>query len=205
MDNTSSSFDPNPAFELLINGLIDQTFGFADHFISPELSQSLAQNLESYFDAGLMHRAGIGKNILYKEDSEFRGDVIKWIDNEPENESEMDFVKIIRSFIEYLNITCFTGIQDFEFHYARYAVGSRYRKHVDQFVTDQGRQFSLVIYLNQNWEESYGGALSLYLNNVEYKLVPYGGRAVFFRSNVTEHEVNVATEVRYSIAGWLKK
>lgn len=93
-----------------------------------------------------------------------------------------------------------------EFHYARYDLGSFYKRHLDQFKSHRGRKYSLVIYLNEEWKEEDGGNLRLYLENDRVEDVyPVGGRAVFFKSDELEHEVMPAPErSRLSVAGWLK-
>jgi len=61
------------------------------------------------------------------------------------------------------------------------------------------------MYLNENWETRDGGQLSLYTSKGEVRLIPDGGRIVFFKSDETEHEVHPSMgRYRLSIAGWLK-
>jgi SM-20-related protein len=47
-----------------------------------------------------------------------------------------------------MNETCYAGITGYEFHYAFYEEGSFYKRHVDQFQNNQGREFSMITYLN---------------------------------------------------------
>ena len=85
-----------------------------------------------------------------------------------------------------------------------YGVGSYYARHIDQFKGDDARQFSMITYLNTDWEGTDGGELVLYLPDRDQVILPKGGRTVFFRANEIEHEVKVARKDRYSITGWLK-
>ena len=192
-------------FESIIQNLIDHQLGQQNGFLNRDLVKSLRINLETYFLQNQMHEAGIGKNEQFDKNRLIRGDSIRWIDDVPENPAEKELLEIVQCFVDYLNKTCFTGIDSFEFHYARYDVGSFYKRHRDQFQSDSGRKFSLVFYLNEDWKESYGGQLAVYLPNQTEMVFPVGGRAVFFKADEIDHEVNVATQVRYSIAGWLKK
>jgi SM-20-related protein len=59
--------------------------------------------------------------------------------------------------------------------------------------------------LNDNWSDDDGGKLSLYLQDRDVSIFPYGGRSVFFKSDEVEHEVHLAGRSRISIAGWLKR
>jgi SM-20-related protein len=112
----------------------------------------------------------------------------------------------IEAFVQYLNQTCYAGINDHEFHHACYAKNTFYKRHLDQFKSNSGRKYSLVIYLNKDWKATDGGKLILFLKNDKTReILPEAGRAVFFKSNEIEHEVSPSiNRSRISIAGWLK-
>lgn len=192
-------------FEELIQGLISGQFGVVDDFLDPDLLKGLRGNLQKRWSDGQMHPAGIGKRFSFQKNLKVRGDQISWIDNASEDIFEKAFVDRVSAFVEYLNHTCYTGINDFEFHYAFYEEGSFYQRHLDQFREDLGRKFSLVTYLNDDWSDDDGGKLSLYLQTRDVSIFPQGGRSVFFKSDEVEHEVHAASRSRISIAGWLKR
>jgi len=77
---------------------------------------------------------------------------------------------------------------------------------LDQFKSEKGRKFSIVLYLNHDWKAEDGGTLSLYPTKGDQREIsPLEGRIVFFRSDEMEHEVYPSfTRERNSIAGWLK-
>jgi len=193
-------------FEKLITGLIDQNYGICDGFLSADLLTGLRTNLLALHRDGAMHPAGIGRHFDFQKNLEVRGDVIRWIEDESTNPYEQELMNKVKLFIQYLNETCYTQINKMEFHYAFYDVGSFYKRHLDQFKSHRGRKFSLVIYLNDDWDEVDGGNLRLYLDGDKVEDVyPVGGRAVFFKSDELEHEVMPAPHrSRLSIAGWLK-
>jgi len=206
MNNTVHTELEIEQFENLINGFMEQGFGSCEHFLEPAVINGLRNKLLKLYESGEMHPAGIGKNFDYKKNAEIRGDVIRWLDEENADEQEQLFIEKLNRFVNHLNSTCYTGINGYEFHYAYYAPGSFYKRHLDRFRSDKGRQFSFVIYLNDNWQESDGGEISLYLDDTDIRLSPVAGRVVFFKSDETEHEVHVAPDrARLSIAGWLKK
>lgn len=192
-------------YERLITGLISNEFGVCDDFFSADIIAGLRNNLMQYYNEGTMYRAGIGKDADYTKDKEIRRDVICWINEKSEDGFERIFIDKINEFYNYLNKTCYTSINAFEFHYAYYDVGSFYKRHIDQFQTDNGRLFSFVLYLNEGWETDDGGELVLYTKEKTKTILPIEGRVAFFKSDVTEHEVKVAlTRPRLSIVGWLK-
>ncbi len=193
-------------FEQLIQGLIERKFGCCDDFLDRDTVANLRANLLQLKAQGKMHPAGIGRKFDFQQNAMVRGDVIKWIEKDSRDEAETKLFQKIEQFISYLNLSCFTNLNDFEFHYACYQQGSFYKRHLDQFKSERGRKFSLVIYLNDNWKTSDGGHLSLYLDDdAQEDIYPIGGRAVFFKSDEVEHEVNPSPiRERVSIAGWLK-
>lgn len=205
MQQTIAGLPHTDRFETLITGLLDHQFGQCQSFIDEDLAAGLRRQLLSHHAAGEMHPAGVGRKFDFQQNAEVRGDVIRWIDEASTNTFEAVFNTQIREFIDHLNQTCYTGINAWEFHYAYYAPGSFYKRHLDQFQSDRGRKYSLVIYLNEGWLETDGGQLALYLPDGEHQITPRGGQAVLFRSEELEHEVKVAaSRPRLSIAGWLK-
>lgn len=192
-------------FESLIDGVLEQQFASVPHFLSPELLAGLRSNLQTRLTNGEMHPAGIGRTIGLQTNASVRGDLISWVDDQPENVFEQEFLATIRSFMTYLNQTCYTGLNAIEFHYAIYGPGSFYKRHKDQFRTDSGRRYSMVTYLNEDWQPVDGGALVLYPENEAEKVYfPEGGRMTFFKSDVVEHEVLPTMRPRMSLTGWLK-
>lgn len=193
-------------FEKLIQGLIDQKYGCCDDFMSLGTTIGLQSNIESLFKTGEMKSSGIGSKDNFHEDKTIRGDKINWIEDGSVNEFEITYLTKIDRFIKHLNNSCYTSIKSYESHYASYEKNSFYKRHLDQFKNQKGRQFSIILYLNQDWKEEDGGNLCLYLDNGEQKkIAPFGGRMVFFKSDEMEHEVLPSfSRSRNSIAGWLK-
>jgi Rps23 Pro-64 3,4-dihydroxylase Tpa1-like proline 4-hydroxylase len=191
-------------FEELIGSYIQNRIGISNHFITKELAAGLQQNLLSLDEEDKLKMAGIGNQLTQNKEQDKRGDKIFWIDNQSDEPSEHAFLNQINLFIEYLNDTCYTGINAYEFHYALYETGSSYQRHVDQFKNNNDRKFSLIHYLNTDWTEDDGGELLIYRDNKTDKIFPEMQKAVFFRSEDCEHEVSRSTRPRMSISGWLK-
>ncbi|MFK7924036.1 MAG: 2OG-Fe(II) oxygenase [Bacteroidia bacterium] len=191
-------------FERLIAGLVEEHFGIVGNFLSPELYQQLRLRLNVQRDALQFHNAGIGKKETQSIDQKVRGDQICWLDKAAGNPAELAFLAMIDAFILYLNRTCYTGIQSSEFHFAIYPIGSFYRRHLDQFRLDDKRKYSMVFYLNDDWEAADGGELLLFLPQSTITINPTLGKVVCFSSGQLEHEVKIAHHERLSITGWLK-
>jgi len=193
-------------FEQLIQELIDNEFSCADDFFSAETTAGLNANMANLKMAGSLKHAGIGNQSHFQTNKLIRGDSVNWIEDQSNNPFEEIYLRKIWRFINHMNKTCFTSIKSFESHYANYEVGGFYKRHIDQFKTEKGRKFSMVLYLNQDWKVEDEGLLSLYpLKGEQIDILPVGGRIVFFRSDEMEHEVRPSfTRERCSIAGWLK-
>jgi SM-20-related protein len=198
--------DEEIQFEALVQGLIEREFGVCDNFLETFILDGLRDNLLRYQEAGEMHQAGVGRKFDHQKNALVRGDQIKWMENISSDSIEQLFFSKIERFIIYLNQTCYTGLNDFEFHYANYLPGSFYKRHLDQFKSNKGRKYSIVLYLNKDWGVNDGGYLTLYLNGVKEEIIyPYNGRLVFFKSDELEHEVHPSFHRnRISVAGWLK-
>ena len=192
-------------FDLLINSFVEDNVGIADQFLSEELCADLQQNIAVLLHENKMKFAGIGNDPSVHAEQQMRGDKIYWLDKKNENPHELAFLKLIENFIEHLNETCYTGINGYEFHYAVYEPGTIYKRHKDQFKTDNNRKFSLICYLNNDWVEADGGQLIIYQNGLPQSIIPNAQKAVFFKSDEMEHEVTLAHRPRMSITGWLKR
>ena len=67
------------------------------------------------------------------------------------------------------------------------------------------RVVSCVLYLNDGWKASDGGALRIYCDDDVREVMPVGGTLVCFLSERFEHEVLPATRERLSITGWFRR
>ncbi len=191
-------------FEDLISTFLEKGIGVSNNFLSTDLALQLKLNLVALYNQKALKRAGIGNGYVSTKDKKIRRDKIFWLDKKDNNETELLFFELIDSFVLYLNSTCFTGIKSYEFHYALYEKGAFYKKHIDQFKSDNGRAFSMIMYLNEGWVKENGGELKIH-QKLEVQIIsPENQKCVFFKSNELEHEVLVTNVSRMSIAGWLK-
>jgi SM-20-related protein len=192
-------------FDLLIDSYLQNKIGIDKAFLHKDLSDGLQQNILNLQSDDSMQAAGIGNNALRDQEQKIRGDKIYWMDKSHDNIFEQEFLHLVENFIEHLNRTCYTGINAYEFHYAVYEEGSFYKRHLDQFKSNNNRKFSLINYLNKNWLEEDGGQLNIFHTNEVQHISPQAQTAVFFKSDEIEHEVTMANKERMSITGWLSR
>ena len=130
----------NNQFDLLIDSYLDNNIGIDTNFLNEALSKGLQQNILQLQKDELMSAAGIGNEGLKDATQKMRGDKIYWMDKSHDNIYEQEFLLQVDDFVEYLNRTCYTGINGYEFHYAVYEEGSFYKRHKDQFKNDSNRK-----------------------------------------------------------------
>ncbi|QCR24168.1 2OG-Fe(II) oxygenase [Pontibacter sp. SGAir0037] len=196
-------------FELLADKLSEDGYAIIDNFISKQQIRDLLAVLNHHQEQGTFKKAGIGASDQYQVDKQVRGDYIRWIEPSQALPPTRVFLNRMDELMRYINRTCYLGLKDYEFHFTVYPPGTVYKRHIDQFQTNDHRQLSCILYLNEDWLPEHGGNLRLYLPKVdgseeEIDVLPVAGRLACFRSNLLPHEVLPATRHRYSLTGWLK-
>lgn len=191
----------NSEIDKLTEAIYTNGFGMFEGFFEAKESDELLavlQEKETFLKA-----AGIGKDQNYAQIKEIRSDKILWLETGTNECIDRIFFNKIDEIRQALNRRCFLGINDFEFHFAKYEPGTFYKRHKDVFNSDDARKISLIVYLNKNWKEGDGGELKIYSDEKIITVQPKSGTLVLFESHL-EHEVMMSNTNRYSITGWLK-
>ena len=199
----------NPLYEKVIEDLMDRQYSVVDNFFTRAEVEAMRGSLLQQYEEDRFRKSAIGNQSNEQVLGAVRGDFILWLHEEAATGAEAAFFDRINDFKEYLNRTCFMGINEKEFHYAIYPEGTYYKRHLDTFQNDSRRKLSMVCYLNtEDWKPEYGGELAIYLNEdgmeKQVNIYPLHGRVVVFESQVLEHEVKPVKRERLSITGWLK-
>ncbi|MBL7838876.1 MAG: 2OG-Fe(II) oxygenase [Cyclobacteriaceae bacterium] len=192
----------NPVFDSIADGLAESGYAVADQFLSQQEVESIQQAGGFKADSEFK-KAGIGNKQSLQIQEGIRGDYIKWLDRNDAPESVRVYLQRLDELIQYLNRALFLSLKDFEVHMTVYPIGSFYKRHLDQFKKDDHRKLSVILYLNNDWQDSHGGQLRMYLPGQTKDFLPLAGRLVIFRSDEIEHEVLPATRERLSITGWV--
>ena len=157
-------------------------------------------------DDQAFHAAGVGRQSDHQRAEAFRNDRIHWLeDTDPAEAAWLAWADGLRA---EMNARLYLGLNRYECHFAHYAPGHFYKKHVDAFKGQANRRLSSVLYLNEGWAHADGGELVIYepddAEQVATTVVPQPGRLVLFLSEGVAHEVLPAQRDRYSIAGWFR-
>ncbi|WP_417566803.1 2OG-Fe(II) oxygenase [Marinobacter sp.] len=172
-----------------------------------DLLAALQKEVEILDRTDAMKKAGIGRGNDLMRDRSVRRDKIAWLQGVTAPQVALfEFFDAIR---QGLNQRLFLGLKRFEAHYATYHPGDFYKKHLDSFHGRASRVVSLVLYLNEHWQASDGGALQIFNRDIEREacgtVLPEAGRMALFMSEEVPHEVLPANRTRYSLACWFRQ
>lgn len=149
--------------------------------------------------------AAVGRGGERQQAARERSDSTLWLSGA--SAAQREFLALAESLREALNRRLYLGLADYEAHYAHYAPGQFYRRHVDAFRQHvpgplPQRLLSSVFYLS---DAAAGGELLIWRGDAEIaRIAPAAGAAVFFLSADFPHAVLPAAVDRYSIAGWYR-
>ena len=169
-----------------------------------ELGNSLLQHVNN-MNRDKFDPAGIGREQQLMLNEFVRSDEICWITGE--SKAGKEWLQWANQLQVYLNRSLFLGLFSFESHFAHYARGDFYKRHVDAFKGEANRILTIVVYLNPDWGVDDGGELVLYIDEHDMtgiKVTPLMGTVAVFLSEDFPHEVLAANRDRYSIAGWFR-
>ncbi|AYC31057.1 2OG-Fe(II) oxygenase [Pseudomonas cavernae] len=197
----------HPLFLRIADDLATYGWSHQSIFLPEDLTRELASECHSRAQQGALSPAGIGRGAGQQVREGVRGDRIQWL--EAGQSAACDrYLELMNGLRQALNQGLYLGLADYESHFACYAPGAFYQRHVDRFRDDDRRVVSVVLYLNHGWLPQQGGALRLYLpaaaGERSHEIAPLGGSLVVFRSELP-HEVLPASRERLSLAGWFRR
>ncbi|MDE2420367.1 MAG: 2OG-Fe(II) oxygenase [Gammaproteobacteria bacterium] len=189
-----------------LDRLVDDGFAIIDHALPQDLYHQLVQASQdpAHYQAAKITTGGRLETV--------RSDSTRWIDHQ--DEVGRQYLAVLQGVGEVLNQSLYLGIRSVEAHYAQYQIGQFYAQHSDNAKGSNIRAISTVLYLNSPmddlpvnniWQAEWGGQLRLEdLHQSKHDILPLANRLVVFQSDLP-HEVLPATQVRRSIAGWLRR
>jgi SM-20-related protein len=198
---------PTP-ISTLLDQLADQGWAWSDTLFPSADCTRLLDDARQLWNQGVFHDAGIGRGLNHTRNDAIRGDAIYWLKSTDTRPAIQRFRQWAALLQQTLNQDLFLGLNNAEFHFARYPAGSGYIKHRDQHRDQTARRISLVLYLNTHWLPADGGELVIY-DPVDdsrplQRLLPTFGRLVLFRSDLVPHEVAACGRTRWSLTGWFR-
>jgi len=189
--------------------IYQKSYVVVDDFVEESFRKALLAEQIQLLQLGKFRHAAVGKGGQKQVRTEIRSDEVLWMDAEELSPLQRAYWEKILEVQKVLNQRCFLGLRSFEGHFARYPVGSFYKRHLDQFHAVPHRVVTVILYLNDSWTSEDEGALRMYLpqedgSELLEDVLPLGGRLVVFLSGDIPHEVLPTKKERISITGWLR-
>jgi SM-20-related protein len=191
-------------FENISRDLLHKGYSINPYALPLGLAENLLEHLQQMPEVAFS-AAGVGRQQDYSLNGFVRSNQIAWI--EGNSHAGAQWLQWVQGLQTYLNRRLFLGLFSFESHFAHYASGDFYKRHVDAFKGQANRVISLIVYLNRDWNPADGGELVIYQDSTDLegiRVTPAFGTVVAFISEDFPHEVLPARRDRYSIAGWYR-
>jgi SM-20-related protein len=190
-----------------VDALVEQGWYVGEDFIAPDLCRDLNQELAILAGRDVLAIAGIGRGREHERRRDIRGDTIHWLDRG--SEAQGHYLQAMGELQREINRSLFLGLFEYEVHFAHYAAGAFYKRHLDSFRGRANRVVSTVCYLNPDWPADGGGEMVLYdPESPERELArvhPEAGTFACFLSETLPHEVLPTRLPRTCIAGWFRR
>lgn len=189
--------------------IYQKSYVIIDDFVDEEFRRALLAEQNELVSQGKFRHAAVGKGGQKQVRTEIRSDEVYWMDADELSPLQKTYWEKVDEIRKVLNQRCFLGLRSFEGHFAKYPVGSFYKRHLDQFHAVPNRVVTVILYLNESWTAEDEGALRMYFPQEDgteqiEDVLPLGGRLVVFLSGEIPHEVLPTKKERISITGWLK-
>ena len=195
--------------DYISQAIYQNSYVVVDDFVDETYRKALLKEQVDLLNQGQFKKAAVGKGDQKQVRAEIRSDEVLWMDPTALSPLQVIFWEKIEELRQVLNRRCFLGLKSFEGHFARYPIGSFYKRHLDQFHAVPHRVVTVILYLNESWTEADGGQLRMYFPQEDGSeriedVLPVGGRLVVFLSEEIPHEVMPTLKERISITGWLR-
>jgi SM-20-related protein len=188
----------------VVDALATEGWAACPGFLGAADVAELAALVDAKSARGELRSAAVGAGAARAVRTDVRGDEIEWL-VAPGSAAERRALESLEDLRVALNRDLQLGLDELEVHYARYAPGTRYARHLDRSPAGSERVVSVIQYLNPDWRTGDGGELAIHADDGEVVVEPRGGTLVAFLSERFEHEVRTAQAARRSLTGWFRR
>ncbi len=193
-----------PRLSRIVEDLAEHGWTRQQGFLPEGLTLELARECRARAATGALAPAAVGRRAGQEVREGVRGDRIQWL--EAGQSAACDaYLAHMDALRGALNEALYLGLADYECHFAAYAPGAFYERHLDRFRDDDRRTVTAVYYLNDGWRAEDGGALRLHFDDHVLDVPPEAGCLVVFLSDRLPHEVLPTHRERLSLTGWFRR
>lgn len=196
------------SLEKFVNEYAQNGWACTDQIFQPEFLRALASEGLALQSAGHFTKACIGHQSSKTQNTSIRGDYTYWLSETVSSETLKTFLQFLQDFKTLLNREFFLGLRVAEAHLAMYPPEANYDKHYDNHRGTSARKITFVLYLNEQWQASHGGQLTLFhpesADEVLQTVEPTLGKFIIFDSALFPHQVEKSHEPRWSLTGWFR-
>ncbi|MEZ4647905.1 MAG: 2OG-Fe(II) oxygenase [Candidatus Eisenbacteria bacterium] len=211
MDAIRESILPEPvptqvSAEVIGHRILEEGIAVWDGVLPISVLEGLREDALRELEEGNYRPARVGKGVRRRRMTEVRTDRIRWLERSTATDAQIAYWTMIDHLRTGLSSFFRVHLERMEAHFAVYPEGAFYARHYDQFRGVGNRIFSVILYLNPEWEPGHGGELRVHPPEgapVDY--APLHGRLIVFRSDEVLHEVLVSQRQRVSVTGWMRR
>ena len=206
--------------------LVEKNYVIIPDFLPEDLQEALRSDVSNLRNMEAFKVAKIGQdatNTLNRQIREAQTCFIGGKRDIPDSEARSKLISVLEQTGQDLSenpILKSPKLDDnlSELLYAYYPQGGFYRRHRDAIPGSASvlRTYSLLLYLNKDWEEKDAGYLRMHMDSGGDELPdgeepdyldvpPKGGTLVLFSSDKVPHEVLDTNSERLAIVGWYNK
>lgn len=192
--------------ESITEQILNNDMAVVDDVLGEDMLHALRIEALEEYARGEFQQAHIGKGIAKQRMAEIRSDKVLWLNRDEATEAQFAYWQLMDSLRLHLGNFFRIHLERTELHFAVYPPGAFYAPHLDQFRDHSNRVFSVITYLNPDWQQGHGGELRIHHDDGSFlDIAPLHGRLVCFRSDKVLHEVLEAAKVRVSLTGWVRR
>lgn len=211
-----------------LNDLDQNGYVVIPNFISDEFVSAVCNDIRQLRAKNHFKVARIGQSSTNKLNTDIRVAETCFIDNTrtdrdsmlPPSQARSDLCQSLENLRQDLAASLGNPLDSTltELLYAYYPSGGFYRRHRDAIPGSASnlRKYSLLLYLNENWQPSDGGCLRMHMDEGGdflpegaepdfMDVEPKAGTLVLFKSEKVPHEVLDTSKERMAVVGWYNR
>lgn len=194
--------------DAIADDLVAQGYSLVEDLVPLDLAAALTTRVAVLETAGALIAAGIGRGPRHHHTTAIRDAAIHWLSLA--DPAEAAYLALMEGMRQAINARLFLGLFEYEGHFALYAPGGFYDRHLDAFGGARNRVLTIVSYLNPDWTEADGGALVVWPRGAGAddppvaRLLPQGRSSLVFLSEESPHAVEPTRRRRVALPGWFR-